>query len=66
MDEKTKNDELTTPDGRKIVSFSSAGESFAVESTEQTAKGESAKIQAELDAIKLRSLRRGMRIGKLP
>lgn len=59
-------DELTTADGRKVVAFSSAGESYTVESTEQAAKGESAKIQAELDAMKLRSLRRGMIVGKLP
>ncbi|MBQ2790613.1 MAG: hypothetical protein IJE97_13335 [Thermoguttaceae bacterium] len=59
-------DELTTADGRKVVAFSSAGESYTVESTEQAAKGESAKIQAELDALKLRSLRRGMIVGKLP
>lgn len=64
--ENAANDELTTADGRKIVAFSSAGESYTVESTEQAAKGESAKIQAELDAMKLRSLRRGMIVGKLP
>ena len=67
--EKTENravDELTAADGRKVVSFSSAGESFAVETTEQAARGASAKIQAELDAMKLRSLRRGMIVGKLP
>lgn len=59
-------DELTTADGRKVVAFSSAGESYTVESTEQAAKGASARIQAELDAIKLRSIRRGMIVGKLP
>ena len=59
-------DELTTADGRKVVAFSSAGESYTVESTEQAAKGASAKVQAELDAMKLRSLRRGMIVGKLP
>ncbi len=59
-------DELTTADGRKVVAFSSAGESYTVESTEQAAKGASARIQAALDAIKLRSIRRGMIVGKLP
>lgn len=57
--------ELTTGDGRKIVSFSAGGESYSVETTEQAAKGKSAEIQAELDAIKLNAARRGVQIRKL-
>lgn len=54
-------DELTTADGRKIVSFAAAGESYAVESTEQAAKGKTAETQAEIEEIKLNALRRGIR-----
>ena len=58
-------DGLKLNDGRKITSFTSGGESFAVESTEQAARGRSAEIQAEIDEIKLNSLRRGIRVRKM-
>ena len=32
-------DELTTGDGRKVLSFSASGESYSIESSEQAAKG---------------------------
>jgi hypothetical protein len=54
-------DELTTADGRKVLSFAAAGESYAVESTEQAAKGKTAETQAEIEEIKLNALRRGIR-----
>lgn len=59
MDEN--KDELTTADGRKLVSFSAAGESYAVESTEQSAKGRQAEIQVEEEKIKLNAMKRGIR-----
>lgn len=59
------NNELTTSDGRKITSFSAGGESYTVESTEQSARGKSAEIKAEMDEIKLRSMKRGIVIWKL-
>ena len=31
-------DELTTADGRKVINFSAAGESYSIETTEQAAK----------------------------
>lgn len=58
-------DKLAVDDGRKITSFTSGGESFSVESTEQAARGKSAEIQAEIDEIKLNSLRRGIRVRKM-
>lgn len=58
-------DELTVKDGRKITSFSASGESFVVESTEQAARGKSAEIQAEIDEIRLRSLKGGIKIRKM-
>lgn len=54
-------DDLTTADGRKIISFAAAGESYAVESTEQAAKGKTAEIESEIEEMKLRALRRGIR-----
>lgn len=57
--------ELTTADGRKITSFSAAGESYTIESTEQTARGRQAEIEAEIAEIKLKALRRGVQIKKL-
>lgn len=54
-------DELTTDDGRKVISFAAAGESYAVESTEQAAKGKTAEIDTEIEQIKLNALRRGIR-----
>lgn len=63
MDEK--KDDLTTTDGRKVVSFSTSGESYTIESREQAAKGRSAEIQAEIDELKLMSLRRGIRCYKM-
>lgn len=57
-------DDLTTADGRKIVSFSTGGESYTVEGREQTAKGRLAEIQVEEEEMKLRSMRRGIRVTK--
>lgn len=57
--------ELTTADGRKIVSFSAGGESYAIESTEAAARGRSAEVRAELDEIKLKAAKRGIKIQKM-
>ena len=59
-----KND-LTTSDGRKIISFSAGGESYGVETTEQAAKGRKAEIEAEIEEMKLHALRYGIRRVKL-
>ncbi|MBR0226124.1 MAG: hypothetical protein IJL92_08720 [Thermoguttaceae bacterium] len=48
MAEERNNDDLTTSDGRKIVSFSSAGEAYTVESTNQAAQGKKAELEFEL------------------
>lgn len=61
----TDASELTTADGRKIVSFSAGGESYTVESTEAAARGRSAEIRAELDEIKLKATKRGILIQKM-
>lgn len=58
-------DDLTTADGRKIVMFSASGESFTVESREQAAKGRIAEIEAEIEEMKLASMKRGIRITKM-
>ena len=60
----SKND-LTTSDGRKIINFSAGGESYGVETTEQAAKGRKAEIEAEIEEIKLHTLRYGIRRVKL-
>lgn len=59
-----RND-LTTSDGRKIISFSAGGESYGVETTEQAAHGRKAEIEAEIEELKLLSLRRGIRRVKM-
>lgn len=59
-----KND-LTTSDGRKIINFSAAGESYGVETTEQAAKGRKAEIEADIEEIKLHALRYGIRRVKI-
>lgn len=59
-----RND-LTTSDGRKIISFSAGGESYGVESTEQAAHGRKAEIEADIEDLKLLSLRRGIRRVKM-
>lgn len=59
LPEQTTND-LTTDDGRKIVSFSTAGESYSIETSEQAAKGKIAEIDAEIAEIKLNAIRRGI------
>ena len=59
-----RND-LTTSDGRKIISFSAGGESYGVETTEQAAHGRKAEIEAETEELKLLSLRRGIRRVKM-
>lgn len=64
LPEQTTSD-LTTDDGRKIVSFSTAGESYSVETTEQAAKGKIAEIDAEIAEIKLNAIRRGIRRVKI-
>ena len=58
-------DDLTTSDGRKINSFSASGESYGVETTEQAAHGRKAEIEAEIEALKLSSLRGGIRRVKM-
>lgn len=55
------SDELTTADGRKVINFSAAGESYSIETTEQAAKGEAAEVETEIQKIKLRAMRRGIR-----
>ena len=60
----SKND-LTTSDGRKIISFSAGSESYGVETTEQAAKGRKAEIEAEIEEMKLHALRYGIRRVKL-
>lgn len=62
---EVQKDDLTTSDGRKIVMFSASGESFTVESREQAAKGRIAEIQAEIEEMKLASMKRGIRITKM-
>lgn len=59
-----RND-LTTSDGRKIVSFSAGGESYGVETSEQAARGRKAEIEAEIEALKLHHLRRGIKRVKM-
>lgn len=63
-DDVTKDD-LTTSDGRKIINFSAGGESYGVETTEQAARGKKAEIEAEIEEMKLRALRGGIRRVKL-
>lgn len=60
-----ERNDLTTSDGRKIISFSAGGESYGVESTEQAAKGRKAEIEAEIEEMKLHALRYGIRRVKL-
>lgn len=68
MSDETNNasqqDDLTTSDGRKILSFSTAGESYTIESREQAAKGRLAELQAEEEEMKLASMKRGLRVTK--
>lgn len=64
MNENQQNDELTTADGRKIVSFSTAGESYSVESREQAAKGRLVELQVQEEEMKLASMKRGVRVTK--
>lgn len=58
-------DELTTGDGRKVLSFSASGESYSIESTEQAAKGRQAAAEAEMAEIKLAMMKRGILVTKL-
>ncbi|MBQ9813483.1 MAG: hypothetical protein IJM54_09250 [Thermoguttaceae bacterium] len=60
----TPQNDLTTQDGRKILSFSTAGESYSIESQEQAARGRLAELQAEEEEMKLASMKRGIRITK--
>jgi len=60
MADNVKKDDLTTSDGRKIINFSAGGESYGVETTEQAARGKKAEIEAEIEEMKLRALRRGI------
>ena len=59
-----RND-LTTSDGRKIISFSTSGESYGVETSEQAAHGKKAEVEAEIEELKLQALRRGIRRVKI-
>lgn len=61
---ETQRDDLTTADGRKIVGFSAAGESYTIETREQAAKGRLAELQIEEEEMKLRSMKRGLRVTK--
>lgn len=54
-------DELTVPDGRKVIGFAASGESYSIETTEQSARGKSAELETEMQEIKLRAMRRGIR-----
>lgn len=58
---ESPTDELTTADGRKIVSFAASGESYSIETTEQAARGKSAELETEMQEIKLRAMKRGIR-----
>lgn len=58
-------DELTTGDGRKVLSFSASGESYSIESTEQAAKGRQAAAEAEMAEIKLAMMKRGILVSKM-
>ncbi len=58
-------DDLTTADGRKVTSFSAAGESYAVESTEQAARGKTAEVETQIQEMKLRAMKGGIRRIKL-
>lgn len=51
MENEERKDDLTTSDGRKIVSFSAAGESYTIEST-------GAAIDAEKKAFELELMKR--------
>lgn len=51
MANEANKDDLTTGDGRKIVSFSTAGESYTIEST-------GAAIDAEKKAFELELMKR--------
>lgn len=65
MIEDQEQNELTTNDGRKVVSFSAAGESYVVESSEQAARGKKEEIETQKQEITLRAMRRGIRRIKL-
>ena len=58
-------DELTTGDGRKVLSFSASGESYTIESTEQASKGRQAAAEAEMAEIKLAMMKRGILVSKM-
>lgn len=58
-------DDLTTADGRKVTSFSAAGESYDVESTEQAARGKTAEVETQIQEMKLRAMKGGIRRIKL-
>lgn len=56
---------LTTDDGRKVVSFSTGGESYTVETSEQSARGELEALKKFEEEIKLQAMKRGIRRIKL-
>lgn len=60
----TDND-LTLQDGRKVKAFSTAGESYTIESQEEAARSEKIAIETQIEEIKLAALRRGIRRVKL-
>ena len=56
---------LITDDGRKVVSFSTGGESYTVETSEQSARGELEALKKLEEEIKLQAMKRGIKRIKL-
>ena len=61
----TQQDDLTAADGRKVISFNVGGESYNLETTEQAARGVKEAIEAEIEAVKLGALKRGVKRVKI-
>lgn len=65
-EKRTPDDnDLTLSDGRKVKAFSTAGESYTIESQEEAARGEKEQIETQIEEIKLQALKRGIRRVKL-
>ena len=60
----TDND-LTLQDGRKVKAFSTAGESYTIESQEESNRAAKLEIETQIEEIKLNALKRGIRRVKL-
>ena len=60
----TDND-LTLEDGRKVKAFSTAGESYTIESQEESNRAAKIGIETQIEEIKLNALKRGIRRVKL-